>query len=262
MRSGRRRRRGRRAALRLLLALTALVALLSFLRSDVFAVRQVTVSGVETVSPDEVRRLAGLDRPLLLWQVWPWRVERRLLRHPRVASAHVAFRWPGQVVVTLVERQPVAYLLLRSGFAEVDGEGRVLGIVPAMRGGGLPIVTGVSADGVQPGQRLGDPAGARALAVAAALGPSGRARVAEIHVTPGGEVVVYTLEGVPVFLGVEEDWEAKVRALQGILATLVEPARTAYVDLRSLRRPVVRMKDAAAARVPPPPAPPPGEVLP
>ncbi len=245
----------RRAALRLLLGLVALTALFLFLRSDLFAVRQVTVSGTEVLSADEVRHLAGLDRPLLIWQVWPRLVERRLAGHPRVQSARVTLGWPGRVLLKVTERRPVAYLSLSSGFAEVDAEGRVLGVGRWLRGAGEPVVTGLDLDDVRAGMRLRDPASLRAVAVAAALGPSGRARVAEIHLAAGGEVVLYTLEGLPVFLGVEERWEEKVQALEGILASLSRPALAHYVDLRSLRRPVVRMKEPEQARVPAPPPP-------
>lgn len=253
--TGRPRRRGRRAArplpaagMHFLVALAAAAALFLFLRSDYFSLREVRVDGLQTVTADEVRRRAGLDRPILIWQVWPRRVERLLLAHPRLASARVDIRWPDRVVIAVEERQPVAYLLAPGGkYVEVDGEGQVLAVLDTFPGVGQPLVTGAAESRPQPGRRLTSPFALRAAAVAAALGPTGRARTSEINVNRDGEVVLYTMEGLPVFMGMEERWEAKVQALLGILGSLPDTREVAYIDLRSARRPVVKMKSAAAA---------------
>lgn len=259
----RRRRTRRRSALGILLGLIAATALLQFLRSDVFRIGEVTVSGTEVLTAEEVRRLTGLDRARLVWEVWPWRLEGRLLGHPRVGAADVSIRWPNRVRVTVEERRPVVYLLQgRSAYVEVDADGRVLGVVGTPRAGGEPLVTGLDLPPLRAGERPGHPLLRRAVAVAAALGPAGRARMSEIHLSPAGEVILYTLEGVPIFLGIEDRWEPKILALQGILESLADPRQVAYVDLRSALRPVVKMRDAAAAVPPPEPPPPPNEVLP
>ncbi len=259
----RRRRRSRLVTLRVLLGLVLATALFQFLRSDTFRIEAVEVTGTETLTTDEVRRQAGLDRTLLVWEVWTWRMEGRLLAHPRVAAADVSIRWPNRVRVHITERRPVICLMQGgSSYAEVDEQGLVLGVGGMPRGGGEPVVTGVDVAVPRPGERLGHPSLRRAVAVAAELGPEGRARISEIHLTAAGEVILYTLEGVPVFLGIEDRWGPKVSALKGILESLAKPEQVVYVDLRSALRPVVKMKDLASALPPPEPPPPPNEVLP
>lgn len=259
----RRRRTRRRFVLGILLGLLVAVALLQFLRSDAFRIAEVTVTGTEVLTAEEVRRLTGLDRARLVWEVWPWRLEGKLLAHPRVGAADVSIRWPNRVRVAVEERRPVLYLVEgRSSYVEVDAGGRVLGVDATPRAGGEPLVTGLGLPPLRAGERPWHPLLRRAVAVAAALGPAGRARISEIHLSPAGEVILYTLEGVPIFLGIEERWEPKILALQGILESLADPGQVVYVDLRSALRPVVKMRDAAAAVPPPEPPPPPNEVLP
>lgn len=246
------RRRGGRgtpaAALQALVAILAAMSLFMFLRSDSFALREVTVDGLQTLSAEEMRQRAGLDRPVLIWEVWPRRVERLLLGHPRVASARVDIRWPNRVVITVEERRPVAYILVAGGrYLEVDGEGQLLAVVDGLPGAGQPLVSGVREDNPLPGRRLADPSALRAVAMVTELGQAGRALASEINVNPDGEMVLYTMEGLPVFMGIEDRWDAKVRALLGILNSLRDTREVEYVDLRSSRRPVIKLKNAALA---------------
>lgn len=238
----------RSSVLQFVLAVVAAAAIFLFLRSDYFSLREVSVNGLKTLSADEVRQRAGLDQSILIWRVWPRRVEGLLMGHPRVATAQVDIRWPNRVVITVEERQPVAYLPAAEGkYIEVDGEGQVLTVTDRVPGAGEPLLTGVTESNPQPGRRLESPLALRAVAMATALGPVGRARASEINVNHDGEVILYTMGGLPIFLGIEDRWDAKVRALLGLLGSLRETREVAYIDLRSAHRPVVKMKDAAAA---------------
>lgn len=244
----RRRRRRRRRALRLLLASCAVAALFLFLRSDLFLVRNLTISGLQRLTPAEVQAHTGLARQTLVWQVWPWRVERRLLTHPRVAAARVSITLPNRVRITVTERQPVAVFLSGGGsYVEVEAQGRILAVWPRPVVPAAPLVTGITLPAPRPGQRLTEAGARRVLRVAAGLGPAGRARVSEIHLDAGGEVRLFTLEGVPVYLGVDEAWEDKGRVLLAALAAVGDARQLAYIDLRSVRRPVIRMKETPAA---------------
>lgn len=246
-------RRRVRVALRLTLATAALLALLDFLRSDVFVVDKVTISGLVRLRAEEVQSQAELSRRQLIWEVWPWRAERLLRRHPRVMEADVRVRLPNRVLIRVVERDPVAFVLTGTGdYAEVDREGRVLAVWASLPRDPLPVITGVAAKEVQPGQRLGDPSLQDAVAVAAGLGPSLRAAVSEVHVNSARELVLYTMDPIPVYLGAGEEIPAKLRALSGIYGSLAAPGEVAYIDLRSARRPAVRMKGPVPA---PPPEP-------
>ncbi len=247
-------RRRVRVALRVTLATALLLALFDFLRSDFFLVKQVTISGLVRLKPQEVQAQAELSRQQLVWEVWPWRAERLLLRHPRVASADVQVRLPNRVLVRISERDPVAFVLFGDArYLEVDRDGRVLAVWDSLPREPLPIVTGVAVKDAQVGQRLGDPSLQDAVAVAADLGQAGRAAISEVHVGRDREMILYTMDGIPVYLGLGEEMAEKLRAFAGIYGSLAAPGEVAYIDLRSARRPVVRMKGAAAAASQPEP---------
>lgn len=243
-RASRRRRRLRKGGRFLFgLLLTGAVVLGAFhlLKSDYFLVREVEISGLERVSASEVQTRAGLARSLPIWEIRSRRVEALLLRHPRIREARVGFGWPNKVRVKVVERRPVGLIMRRGpSYVEVDRDGKVLQVwrdLPAAR---LPLVTGVDVSRAKAGDTVGGGRALSALAVAGALGTAGRDRVSEIHVEPSGEGIVYTVEGVPVFLGFD-GWESKVRVFVGMVDSLAMGS-VSYIDLRAARRPVVRMK--------------------
>lgn len=244
----RRRQRRRRRTLRLLLASGALVALFLFLSSELFVVRNLTITGLERMTPAEVQAKAGLPRQVLVWQVWPWRVERQLRSHPRVASARVSISLPNRVRIAVTERQPVAVFITGGGKSvEVDADGRVLAVWSRAAVPPGPLVTGLALANPLPGQRLTRADALLAVRVAAGLGPAARARVSEINLDAGGEVRLYTLEGVPVFLGIDETWAEKGKTLLAALSAVPDARQLAYVDLRSVKRPVIRLKQPLPA---------------
>lgn len=237
----RRLQRGARFLFGLLLTGVIVVGLFHLLESDYFLVREVEIAGLERVSAAEVQRDAGLGNSFFIWEMRPRRVEALLLRHPRISAADVGLGWPNRVRVKVVEHRPVGLVMQRGPlYVEVDGKGHVMQVWRDLPAPGLPLVTGVELGDVRPGDTIQDRRVLRALAVAGTLGSVGRDRVSEIHADPSGEGIVYTTEGVPVFLGFD-DWESKARMFLGMADSLVFSS-IAYIDLRTARRPVVRMK--------------------
>lgn len=247
-------RRRSRAGLRLLLLLLLVSALLYGLRSPVFLVREVTITGYERLTPAEIQVAAGLDSPVLLWEIRPAEVIRRLQSLPRVYAADVDRRLPNRVSIRITEREPVALVLYHDRyFLEVDGTGRILAVRDSVGTPPLPVVTGLPVASGTAGETLDSPLAGTAAQVATALGREGRRIISEIHLDEAGAVLLYTVEGTPVFLGVEGPWNRKIDALLGIRQSLVdsgENVAVAYIDLRSAERPVVRRSPPESVKNP------------
>lgn len=240
-----RRRRERRvfsAVLKSLFGIGVLLALYMFLTSDFFLVDRVSVSGLKRVTAKEIQEAAGLSRQLLIWGVWPWRVKAGVESLPRVAKAEVHLRLPRHVSIDVREREPLALLLNDGKYLEVDGEGFLLAVHDTPLDGEFPLVTGPRVSEAVPGVIIRDPRLQRALGVLSRMNAEVYRRVSEVHVDPSNEVVLYTTDGIAVYLGVRDELEEMAQALGGILRALGHPRDVEYIDLRSARRPVVRMK--------------------
>src|SRR4051812_20178292 len=107
-RSARRRRLGRRAVLGL--AVLAPLALMSWvlLASPLLAVRTVTVTGTDRLTPAQVRAAADVVRGTPLARVDAARIARRVEGLRQVSAVHVSRGWPSTLRLRVVERQPVA----------------------------------------------------------------------------------------------------------------------------------------------------------
>jgi len=103
-----------------------------------FQVREVEVRGARFVERDEVVALLRLQPASSVWgdkAVWA----ERVARHPLVRSAAVSRRLPDGLVVTVIEREPVA-LAPGPTLEPVDVDGVRLPVDPAAHRLDLPII--------------------------------------------------------------------------------------------------------------------------
>jgi cell division protein FtsQ len=213
------------------------------LHSPVLAARHITVIGAIHTGVGPVVAAAALDgQPLV--DVDPGAVAARVEALPWVAHATVARHWPDTLVVTVVERVPVAVVESPGhGSVLVDGSGHVLSAESLAPPGTVVVHAPVAPS--PPGSVLG-PGAAPGLAVLAAVPPTLERRVEEVDVGPGGEVTLALTGHVGVTLGPAVDLPAKFEALLSVLVD-VPPTAPEVVD--------VTVPDSPAVGPPAPPAP-------
>jgi cell division protein FtsQ len=154
---------------------------------------------------------------------------RRVAADPLVASATVERRLPGTLVVTVVEKVPVALVSARGGFRAYDRNGTALPVEPSRAGMDLPLLAGR------------DTALLRLLGEVRDSAPDVYARLSEVRRAGRGELVL-RLTTVPVRA------MADVRA--GRLADIIpveqdlarRRARVVELDLRYREQVVARLE--------------------
>lgn len=112
-------------------------------RLDFFRVRTVEFEGVRYVNPAELLKRLALDSTASIWDdLDAYAV--RVSGHPMVQSVEVTRTLPSTVVVSLVERTPVALVpgpdTLSRALSPVDAAGHTLPIDPARKAIDVPIV--------------------------------------------------------------------------------------------------------------------------
>jgi cell division protein FtsQ len=198
------------------LVVTALVAVVWLLLvGPVLGVRSVQVDGVRTLPAAQVRETAGiaLGTPLLRVDVDAARA--RVARLPQVASVKVTRGWPHTVVVTVVERQPVAVVGEPGRRTLVDAGGvlfdTVSGAPPA---GVVPIAV--------PSPGPGDPATMAALTAVEALPADLRRQVASVGAQTPDDITLTLTDGTLVRWGGPEKSGRKSDALEAVLGQLAK----------------------------------------
>ena len=229
-----RRRLHRLAALGLVVAV--LGALVGIALSPLLDVDAVQVSGTSEATVREVVAASGVEPGDQLLLVDRASVEAAVERVPWVRSASMGRAWPGTLEIAVVERRALAGFVGADGrLTLADGEGRVLGVVPADEvDPALVVITGPEPPGL-PGATVGGPARAP-LEVARALPPEVAGRVGEVAVEDDGTITllldaVDRVAGPRVVLGDELGLAEKVEALATILAR-VDLAGVASIDLQ------------------------------
>jgi cell division protein FtsQ len=219
---------GRRRALRLAVGLLLLVTAAWVLwASPVLAVRAVQVDGAATLPAEQVREAAGIVDGTPLLRVDVDAARARVARLPPVASVEVTRGWPDRVVITLVERRPVAVVEEDGRRTLVDAHGVLFDTIS-----GRPPADVVRLDVPRPGP--GDPATTAALAAVGELSRDLRRDVASVTATGDGDVTLILADGTTVIWGPADDSPAKATALEALLGQLaagaLEPAATIDVS--------------------------------
>jgi cell division protein FtsQ len=197
------------------------------LASPVLGVSTVQVDGVTTLPADQVRETAGIEPGTPLLRVDVDAARERVARLPQVASVEVTRGWPRTVVVTVVERVPIAIVGTPGRRSLVDAEGVL-----------FDTVTGEPPAGVVPLQVAapgpGDPATMAGLAAVEALPGDLRRQVTSAAATTAEDVSLTLADGTLVRWGGPEQSDEKATALAALLEQLadgdLEPAATIDVS--------------------------------
>lgn len=207
-----------------------------------FEIRDVRVTGLRTVTRDEVLERIQLDARATLLSVSPEQMEARVSAHPWIKAAVVSRLPLHALSVEVTERRPAAVLKASPASFLLDDEGTVLTAIAEHEYDGLPVVTGVDHKGLLRGDAGLRQAAQRGIKLAGLLAQSLDGRL-EVDVSDPEHAVAY-IQGMRFRFGpapVEEQWE-RYRA--------VEPARRAGagkgrpdIDLRFSDKVIVREQE-------------------
>jgi cell division protein FtsQ len=226
-----RRSRGRRPGsfrrfLAALLVLGVLVGagwLVGF--SQVLAVRQVAVTGMDRLDAASIREAAAvpLGRPLARQDLPA--IASRVSALPRIESAEVSRRWPHTIRIAVVERRPLIGIRQPDGFVLVDAQGVSVETSPTLPAGVLQ--ADVDPDRVTLLVEVG--------AIAAAMPRELKSRVIRLHATSRNQVTVLLTDGVTVNWGTDSE---SVLKSQLVLALLKR--KPSAIDVSSPHNPAIR----------------------
>ncbi len=206
------------------------------------------------MTADEVRTASGLVTGSgSVFAVNALEVTRRLLRHPRIASAQVRPRPPHSVVILISERVPVAAVPAARGVALVDRDGVVVEIRNARPGLLLVSERGRPLPWVAPGERVPSAAVRTALNVIALLPQALKEEVVHLQVTPTQEVFLYTVDGLEIRAGPRRGLRQRLAAAPEILRTVrAQGIDLEYIDLSLPDQAIIKPRNRGGGGSEPP----------
>jgi len=204
------------------------------LTTERFAVVAVEVRGASRVPPQRILEASGIHHGQNLWRIDPARVRARLEEMPEIRRADVVRELPNRVAIVVEERRPFT-LVHAARLHWLDEDGRVLGDENRAVSTEVPVISGLSEEELVTMRTTPGPRARAAIALIRALLRTGSAlasEISEIDMSRPEGPVLYTVDGVEVRLG-QDDWEARIGRLQGVLAQLGASGETvSSIDLR------------------------------
>lgn len=199
------------------------------------------MTGNDYLTEDDILASAEIIYGTNLFQLDVRQITHSLAGLSVVEEVKVRRRWPASLVVTIVERIPVAYVAGDHGFWTVDGRGTVLYFVDSLTKP-LPLITASPRLNVNAGVRLDEPYFLSALRFSEALTLQSVNRLSEIHVSPS-EMTAFTRDHVTINVGISGDMREKSRVLESLLTNALQRGiDLTYVDVRHPRNPIVERK--------------------
>lgn len=116
-----------------------------------FGIERITISGIAELSEAEVLVAAGIDPKISLAFFDADEARKRLEATPLIREASVRKLYPGEVSITLTERQPYALWQVKGELFVIAADGTVIDKMDDGRFAHLPLVVGANAN-----QRAGE----------------------------------------------------------------------------------------------------------
>ncbi|MBN1957752.1 MAG: FtsQ-type POTRA domain-containing protein [Desulfuromonadales bacterium] len=213
--------------------------------SDLFRVAQVTVEGQQRLDQQQVVALSDIELGLNTFSLDLGLIGRKIEENPWVRKARVQRIFPRQVVISIVERNPVA--IMNMGYLYyLDEAGEIFKVLDSKDKLDFPIITGFDYAKAQEH----DEGYAQQLKRIVALLSDLQARplfdinqVSEIHHEANGDLSLFTFDGsVKIKLG-DGDYSRKLDRLERVYSQLQPQLKMLdYIDLNVNEKIIVRIE--------------------
>jgi cell division protein FtsQ len=201
-----------------------------------FEVTKFSVSGLKRVGENEVLAQAGFELGTNVFTANLSEIRERVEQLQWVRYALVERVLPDQIIVKVVEREPIGIARIRGEAYQFDIDARILDPDP-VSGSSFPILDGLRADDSQGNIK-------KVEAYRKVLEELGQTALSEVHIDKAGEVsVVSASDPVVVNLGSSDFRSQWIKYLQLKSQIQQRYPQAVRVDLRFKNQIIVRMKD-------------------
>ena len=230
----------------ILLALVVLVVLgglYYLLHRPWLAFGKIVVDNGQTITVEEVKKVANITEPVNLFNVSTSNLEYILSHDLRVEKVTTRYSWPNVLHVVITERRPAIYVeCAYNGYAKVSYSGHVLDVGKGIKDATAPFVSGWQVGNVYAGDKIQDEEVQGLLQFLGKLDTVVTKSIVEIALNPNGSIKVYLKNGVPVILGSPENAIEKLATFTVVCKELEsKPIKASYIDL-TYAKPYVKLK--------------------
>ena len=201
-----------------------------------FEVKKLSVSGLKRVEENQIIAKAGFEVGTNVFRLNLREIRNRVEELQWVRHAMVERVLPDQIIIKVIEREPVGLARIRGEIYQFDLDGKILDPDP-IRGSSFPILDGLGAES----DKENLPKVAIYKKVLEELGPNS---LSQVHINAGGEVtVVSSNDPFLVNLGTTDFRNRWIKYLQLKPQIEQQYPQAVRVDLRFKNQVIVRMQE-------------------
>jgi cell division protein FtsQ len=191
-----------------------------------FQITAIKIEGNRMTSKEQIAALSRVDIHSNLLAINTSEVKALLESHPWIAGADVIRDWPNRLVITVMEKKPVALLSRDSGLFYLDNKGMIIAAAGPSQELDFPVITGLEDFPFKPADDKQVPESLKQIMDLLKLAGRNNTilpeqNISQVHVSKNGELVLYLLErAFPIYLGREGEMSTKYYRLVKVLRDL------------------------------------------
>lgn len=125
-----------------------------FLASSFFQIKFITVNGNNNVTREEIIKLSSIYYGENIFRINKRNSMKNIFQNPYVKMIKIKRGIPDKVIIDIIEREIMAYVPYVGSYLNIDEEGMILEINPAIKRPDLPVVKGLTFETFKVGEFL------------------------------------------------------------------------------------------------------------
>ncbi|MCH3914973.1 MAG: cell division protein FtsQ/DivIB [Acidaminococcaceae bacterium] len=214
-----------------------------FLHRPWLAFGKIVVDNGQTITVEEVKKVANIHEPVNLFNINRSELEHILSHDLRIEKVTTKYSLPNVLHVIVKERKPAIYAECSyNGFAKISYSGHVLSVGNGIKDASAPFVSGWKVGNVYAGDMVQDEEIKGLIEFLGKLDTAVTKSIVEISLSPEGSIKVFLKNGVPVILGTPENAIKKMATFTIVCKELeTKPIKAKYIDL-TYDKPYVKLQ--------------------
>ena len=227
------------------LKVIGIVALLAvtIIYLPLFRLNEIIVKGNQTLTKDEICRIAGIKQGEHIWSIKKDQIINLLQNDLRIEDIRVDRLFPNGLEIIIKERQSIACVACDYGFVDLDGNGIVLEAYrfPKKRGD-VVYVSGIKLRDMYIGDIVQDEDMRGILLYLKAISPELRQYMTNLSLANRERISVMTTQGAEIRIGKVERMTEKSRHTENFLNEFAQSNKAVeYVDFQ-YKSPFIKFK--------------------
>lgn len=213
-----------------------------FLSSSFFQIKFIAVNGNNNVAREEVIKLSSIYYGENIFRINKKNSMKSIFQNPYVKMIKIRRVIPSKVVIDIIEREIMAYVPYVGSYLNIDEEGMILEINPAIKRTDLPVVKGLKFNTFKVGEHLNIESKEQFTATTSLIKEiknSGMLNiVSEIDVSDLSNIRLKIKEGIKANLGGTDNLNYKINFARSIVEDIKKQNLKGTIELSHKGNPV------------------------